>query len=233
MKAMILAAGLGQRMRPLTDHIPKPLLQVNGKCLLDYHLEKIQDAGITEVIINLAYLGDKIREHLQDHPYKKLTIKFSQEPEPLETGGALLQAANLLADENFLLVNGDVWSDISYKDFIIHHLQEPSLGHLLMVPNPDFHPQGDFTLDKTTHKLGEKQHQPGLTFAGISILSPQLIGEYPHKRSKFPLAEVFFHAIKNQQLTGELYNGYWSDVGTPQRLQSLDQFLRSQHQEPS
>lgn len=233
MKAMILAAGLGQRMRPLTDHIPKPLLQVNGKCLLDYHLEKIQDAGITEVIINLAYLGDKIREHLQNHSYKKMTIKFSQEPEPLETGGALLHAANLLADENFLLVNGDVWSDISYKDFIARHLQETSLGHLLMVPNPDFHPQGDFTLDKTTHKLGEKQQQPGLTFAGISILSPQLIGEYPHKRNKFPLAEVFFHAIKNQQLTGELYNGHWSDVGTPQRLQSLDQFLRSQHQELS
>jgi N-acetyl-alpha-D-muramate 1-phosphate uridylyltransferase len=209
------------------------LLQVNGKCLLDYHLEKIQDAGITEVIINLAYLGDKIREHLKDHSYKKLTITFSQEPEPLETGGALLQAIDLLADENFLLVNGDVWSDISYKDFIVHHLQPTSLGHLLMVPNPDFHPHGDFTLDKATHKLGEKKQQSGLTFAGISILSPRLINEYPHKRLKFPLAEVFFQAINNQQLTGELYNGYWSDVGTPQRLQSLDQFLRSQHQEPS
>ena len=233
MKAMILAAGLGQRMRPLTDHTPKPLLKVNGKCLLDYHLEKIQDAGITDVIINLAYLGDKIREHLENPPYKKLTIKFSQEPEPLETGGALLHAADLLADENFMLVNGDVWSDLNYQHFISNKLQKNTSGHLLMVPNPEFHPQGDFVLDKTTQRLAEKNNQSGFTFAGISILSPALINEYPHKRTKFPLAEVFFHAIKNQQLTGELYKGYWSDVGTPQRLQSLDQFLRSQHQELS
>lgn len=102
-----------------------------------------------------------------------------------------------------------------------------------MVPNPEFHPHGDFILDENTHLLTEKNNHSGFTFAGISILSPALINEYPHKRTKFPLAEVFFHAIKNQQLTGELYKGYWSDVGTPQRLQSLDQFLRSQHQEPS
>lgn len=232
MKAMILAAGLGQRMRPLTDHTPKPLLKVNGKTLLDYHLEKIQAAGITDVIINLAYLGDKIRGHLQVHPYKKLNIQFSQEPEPLETGGALFHAEKLLADNDFLLVNGDVWSDINYQDFIREKLQGDNLGHLLMVPNPEFHLQGDFILNATTHKLEEKKDQSGYTFAGISILSSLLIGNYPQKRTKFPLAEVFFHAIKNQQLTGELYKGHWCDVGTPQRLQNLDQLLRSQHQEP-
>jgi N-acetyl-alpha-D-muramate 1-phosphate uridylyltransferase len=232
MKAMILAAGLGQRMRPLTDHTPKPLLKVNGKTLLDYHLKKIQAAGITEVIINLAYLGDKIVEHLQNHAYKNLSIKFSREPEPLETGGALFHAEALLAGSDFLLVNGDVWSDIDYQDFIQKKLQGDNLGHLLMVPNPEFHPQGDFVLNQNTHTLEEKKDQSGCTFAGISILSPQLIGNYPYKRTKFPLVEVFVHAIKHQQLTGEIYKGHWSDVGTPQRLQDLDHYLRSQHQEP-
>jgi MurNAc alpha-1-phosphate uridylyltransferase len=229
MKAMILAAGLGQRMRPLTDHLPKPLLSVNGKTLLDYHLEKIQQAGIRDVIINLAYLGDKIREHLQRHPYPQLKIIFSQEPEPLETGGALLFAADLLANEDFLLVNGDVWSNIDYQKIIQDKPRLNQLGHLVLVSNPDFHPQGDFVLDTSTQLLQEKQQQQGLTFSGISILSPQLIENYSGKRIKFPLVEAFREAIAQKKLTGELYCGHWSDVGTPQRLHDLDNFLRTSH----
>lgn len=229
MKAMILAAGLGQRMRPLTDHLPKPLLSVNRKTLLDYHLEKIQQAGIRDVIINLAYLGEKIREHLQQHPYPQLKIIFSQEPEPLETGGALLHAADLLKNEDFLLVNGDVWSDIDYQKIIQHKLKPNQLGHLILVANPDFHPQGDFVLDTSTQLLQEKQQKRGLTFSGISILSPQLIEGYSGKRIKFPLAEAFREAIAHKKLTGELYCGHWSDVGTPQRLENLNTFLRTSH----
>lgn len=229
MKAMILAAGLGQRMRPLTDHLPKPLLTANGKTLLDYHLEKIQRAGICEVIINLAYLSEKIREYLQQHPYPELKIIFSQEPEPLETGGALLHAADLLGDEDFLLVNGDVWSDIDYQKIIQHKPKLNQLGHLVLVSNPDFHPQGDFILDKNTQLLEEKQQQQGFTFSGISILSPQLIENYSGKRIKFPLVEAFREAIAHKKLTGELYCGHWSDVGTPQRLDDLDNFLRTSH----
>lgn len=223
MKVMILAAGLGQRMRPLTDHLPKPLLSVGGKSLLDYHLEKIQVAGITEVIINLAYLGNKIRDAL-DHRYPQLNIQFSEEPEPLETGGALLHASNLIGDDVFLLVNGDVWSDISYKEFTQHQLTEYEFGHLLMVPNPDFHPDGDFSL---TEKgvLTEKTHNKSYTFAGISLLKPALINQYAQKRRKFPLAEVFRVAIQRRQLTAEVYCGCWSDVGTPERLEDLNQLL--------
>lgn len=230
MKAMILAAGLGQRMRPLTDHLPKPLLSVKGKTLLDYHLEKIQQAGIQEVIINLAYLGEKIREHLQQHPYPQLKIIFSQEPEPLETGGALLHAADLLGDEDFLLVNGDVWSDINYQKIIEHKPNLNQLGHLVLVSNPGFHPQGDFVLNTVTQLLEEKQQQQEYTFSGISILSPQLIENYSRKRIKFPLVEALREAIAHKKLTGELYCGHWSDVGTPERLSDLDNFLRTLHQ---
>lgn len=229
MKAMILAAGLGQRMRPLTDHLPKPLLSVGGKTLLDYHLEKIQAAGITQVVINLAYLGHKIREHLSSR-HTELSIIFSEEPEPLETGGAILHAATLLGDSPFLLINGDVWTDLDYKEFINRPLLN-QLGHLLMVPNPEFHPQGDFAIRDhlLINKSSAESAEPSYTFAGISLLSPDLITNYPLKRQKFPLVEVFRAAIQQKKLTAEVYYGYWSDVGTPERLMALDSFLNQPH----
>lgn len=230
MKAMILAAGLGHRMRPLTDHLPKPLLKINDKTLLDYHLEKIQDAGIEDVIINLSYLGEKIRQHLHKHDYPTLNILFSQEPEPLETGGALLQAAELLGDDDFLLVNGDVWSDMNYRELIKRKPELNQWGHLVLVNNPDFHPQGDFILDNHTYLLHERHSQQGYTFSGISILSPQLIGNYSGKRVKFPLVEAFRETIQQKKLTGELYGGHWSDVGTPSRLHELNNFLHTSGQ---
>jgi MurNAc alpha-1-phosphate uridylyltransferase len=226
MKAMILAAGLGQRMRPLTDHLPKPLLQVGGKSLLDWHLEKIQASGINQVIINLSYLGHKIRDALANR-YPQISIIFSEENEPLETGGALLHAMDLLGDEKFLLVNGDVWCDIHYDKFIHRGLSKSQSGHLLLVPNPEFHPEGDFSLNEKAF-IVEKKTNESYTFAGISLLSPDLIKNYPHKRRKFPLAEVFRTAIQQQQLTGEIFCGNWSDVGTPERLNQLNQFLSQQ-----
>jgi N-acetyl-alpha-D-muramate 1-phosphate uridylyltransferase len=229
MKAMILAAGLGQRMRPLTDHLPKPLLKAGEKTLLDYHLEKIQTAGITQVIINLAYLGHKIREQLNNR-YPNLSIAFSEEPEPLETGGAILHAARLLGDSPFLLVNGDVWSDMDYAEFINRPLSN-QLGHLMMVPNPEFHPQGDFAIQNQhlIEKSSSDTGEPSYTFAGISLLSPDLITHYPLKRQKFPLVEVFRAAIQQKKITAEIYYGHWSDVGTPERLINLDNFLSKPH----
>lgn len=231
MKAMILAAGLGNRMRPLTDHTPKPLLHAGGKPLIEYHLLNLQRAGIRDVIINLAYLGDKIRAHLGNGSNFGVNIHYSTEPEPLETGGAIVHASQQLGAEPFLLVNGDVWCAIEFGDFIQHHHKYPDRnGHLLLVPNPDFHPNGDFALatDGTLLDAANDATLPRFTFAGISMLNPELINRYPHKRQKFPLVEVFRHAISQGQLSGEVYNGRWSDVGTPGRLYDLDAYLQHQ-----
>jgi MurNAc alpha-1-phosphate uridylyltransferase len=227
MKAMILAAGLGNRMRPLTDHTPKPLLCAGGKPLIEYHLENVQRAGIREVIINLAYLGEKIRAHLGDGQRFGLKISYSIEPEPLETGGAILHALDLLGKEPFLLVNGDVWCDLDIAQFIQQPLPENQLGHLLLVANPEFHPRGDFALAGNGLLIDapEKTHPQRFTFGGISLLKPELIANHPDKRQKFPLVEVLRRAISNGQLTGCLHQGHWSDVGTPERLRELDDYL--------
>ena len=240
MKAMILAAGLGQRMRPLTDHTPKPLLPAGGKPLLVYHLEKLAQLGVSQVIINLAYLGEKIRTYVGDGSGFGLKVDYSQEPEPLETGGALLQAMPLLGDAPFLLLNGDVWCDLDLRQLIGPPLAQDQLGRLLLVPNPDFHPRGDFAINDQGIILGEAQgdtikpqsdnlqsdNPQRFTYAGIALLKPTLVADYPHKRRKFPLVEAFRYAIARHQLTGQLHTGHWSDVGTPERLTELDTFLR-------
>jgi MurNAc alpha-1-phosphate uridylyltransferase len=227
MKAMILAAGLGNRMRPLTDHLPKPLLCAGGKSLIEYHLENLQRAGIREVIINLAYLGEKIRTKLGDGKQFGLQIIYSTESEPLETGGAILHALDLLGTEPFLLVNGDVWCDLDFAQFTAQTLAENQLGHLLLVPNPDFHLLGDFALDNRGHLIDDpdKTHPQRFTFGGISLFNPELIAGYPDKRQKFPLVEVLRRAIINGELTGQVHQGHWSDVGTPARLQELENYL--------
>jgi len=227
MKAMILAAGLGNRMRPLTDHTPKPLLCAGGKPLIEYHLEKLQRAGVREVIINLAYLGEKIRAHLGDGQRFGLEIIYSSEPEPLETGGALLQALDLLGTNPFLLINGDVWCDLDIAQFIQQPLSATQLGHLLLVTNPEFHPRGDFALADNGLLVDDPDcnHPQRFTFGGISLLKPDIIASYPDKRQKFPLVEVLRRAIAHHQLTGQVHSGHWSDVGTPMRLQELDNYL--------
>lgn len=221
MKAMILAAGLGQRMRPLTDNLPKPLLPAGGKPLLQYHLEALAEAGITDVIINLAYLGEKIRAFAKDGATYGLKICYSDEPEPLETAGALLNALDQLGTEPFLLVNGDVWTDYPLSKLAEYQLTEGEDAHLILVPNPDFHPNGDFS----TNAAGKLENNPQLekfTFAGVSLIHPRLIRDYPEKRPKFPLGEVFRHAIERNRISAEIYRGSWSDVGTPQRLAQLN-----------
>lgn len=225
MKAMILAAGLGQRMRPLTDNLPKPMLPVAGKPLLQYHLEALQSAGVTEAVINLSYLGEKIRHFVGDGHRFGLHVQYSSEPELLETGGGVLKALPLLGEAPFLLINGDVWSEFNYTDLLTRNLQRKKLGHLVLVPNPEFHPRGDFALRSDGILLNEDISAPRFTFSGISIITPALIANYPRARAKFPLVEALRAAIVDEQLTAEVYEGMWSDIGTPERLTALEQQL--------
>lgn len=224
MKAMILAAGLGKRMRPLTDTLPKPLLSVGGKPLLVYHLERLRERGVSEFVINTAYLGDKIEAALGDGSPWGVSITYSREQEPLETGGGLLQALPLLGSEPFLLVNGDIWTDYPFERLLELQLAPEQLGHLVLVPNPRHHRQGDFALDQG-RLLHNSELDEGYTFSGISLLRPQLIGEYTERRHTFPLREALAEAIAQNRLGGEVYAGAWWDIGTPERLRELDQQL--------
>lgn len=225
MKAMILAAGLGQRMRPLTDNLPKPLLSVGGKPLLQYHLEALAALRIKEVIINIAYLGDKICEFASNGSQFGLKIHYSQETEPLETAGGILQALPLIGNEPILLINGDVWSDYPLARLHSHQLRADENAHLVLVPNPDFHPNGDFAPNSQGLLVTDKDLEK-FTFAGISLIHPRMIGQYPLRRRKFPLGEVLRDGIEKGQITAEIYRGRWSDVGTPERLHTLDEELQ-------
>lgn len=223
MKAMILAAGRGERMRPLTDTLPKPLLCVAEKPLIVYHLEKLAELGVQDVIINIAYLGDKIRQALGDGSKWGLSIVYSQEPEPLETGGALLQALPLLGDDPFLLINGDVWTDFDFSLLAEQCLQD-SMACLVFVNNPSHNPGGDFALDQDGCVRCDKS-QANFTFSGMALVNPNMIKQYSKRRPIFPLREVFNECIERQALSGIHYGGHWCDVGTPVRLSQLEEEL--------
>lgn len=231
MKAMILAAGLGKRMRPLTDTLPKPLLPVAGKPLIHHHLLKLKAAGVDEVIINISYLGHLICEALGDGSRFGLQIHYSEEPEPLETGGAIRKALPLLGDEPFLLVNGDVWVQCDFAPLLNRCLPEHNLGHLLLVPNPEHCASGNFSptqaaADPCHFALSPVRDQvESYTFSGISVLRPQLVSDFPECREYFPLREAFSWAMQEQRLSGEVYSGQWVDVGTPERLAELERVL--------
>ena len=220
MKAMILAAGRGERMRPLTDVLPKPLLTVAGKPLIVYHLEKLSALGIQEVVINIAYLGDKIRHALGDGSQWGVSIVYSEEPEPLETAGALVHALPLLGEAPFLLINGDVWTDMDFSVLINEQLHA-SVASLIFVDNPAHNTQGDFCLSPDG-RVESKSSHPQYTFSGLALIDPKMIDLYPHKKQKFPLRDVFNFYIQQQQLQGKYYSGEWCDVGTPERLAELE-----------
>ncbi|GAB6040445.1 nucleotidyltransferase family protein [Endothiovibrio diazotrophicus] len=214
---MILAAGRGERMRPLTDHTPKPLLPAGGKRLIEYHLERLAAAGFREVVINLAHLGGQIRNHLGDGGRYGLAVAYSQEPEgALETGGGIFNALPLLGDAPFLVVNGDVWCDYPFGG-----MDEPrGLAHLVLIDNPEHNPKGDFALENGMVKSdGESK----LTFSGIGLYRPELFaGCQP---GPFPLAPLLRAAMARGEVSGEHYSGQWLDIGTPQRLEALNQAL--------
>lgn len=211
---MILAAGKGERMRPLTLHTPKPLLLAGGKPLIVHHIEKLAQAGFSQLVINHAWLGEQIEQKLGDGVQFGVQIQYSAEPEPLETGGGIFRALPLLGDEPFILVNGDVWTDY---DFALLPRSLSGLAHLVLVDNPEHHPQGDFALQQNQVSLAEGQR---LTFAGISVLSPQLFKDC--QSGAFPLAPLLRQAMQAGAVSGEHYSGRWLDVGTPERLQQAD-----------
>lgn len=217
MKAMVLAAGRGERMRPLTDREPKPLLRVGGKRLIEYHLECLRAGGFRQVVINTGWLGDMIEPVLGDGSRLGLSITYSHErPEPLETGGGIFKALPLLGNAPFLLVNGDVWSDIDYGA-LRRDPPEGSLAHLVFVPNPPQHARGDFVLEN-----GRVSDREGVryTYSGVGIYRPELFAGC--QAGKFPLAPLLRSAIAREALTGELHAGRWYDIGTPERLAALD-----------
>jgi len=219
MKAMILAAGLGTRMRPLTDHCPKPLLPVAGRPLIVHHLARLRAAGIHEVVINVSYRAEQIIAALGDGREYGVRIAWSREATPLETGGGIRQALALLGKAPFLLVNGDVWCDLDPT--ALAPLGD-DLARLVLVDNPAHHARGDFHLDAAgrVHAEGE----PRLTFAGISLLDPALVADEPE--GAFALAPLLRRAMKDGRVAGQHHRGHWVDVGTPERLAELDRRLR-------
>ncbi len=220
MKAMVLAAGRGERMRPLTDDTPKPLLRVGGRPLIDYHLLALARAGVREVVVNLSWQAASLRAHLGDGSQFGLALRLSEEgPVPMETGGGIHRALDMLGPGPFLVVNGDVWTD-----FPLDTLSLPAgmLAHLVLVPNPPQHPAGDFWL-RTDGRIGDGGERG--TYSGIAAFDPALFAGCAPGR--FPLKPLLDRAQGAGRLSGQFWRGRWYDVGTPERLAVLDEALGS------
>ncbi len=223
MKAMVLAAGRGARLRPLTDTTPKPLIQVAGKTLLDYHLEKLNAAGFTEVIINTCWQASQIEQHIEQSNYANLTFTISHEPVALETAGGVHKALPALGDQPFLLISADIWSNINYQKLKSIQLGDAD-AHLLMVENPTHNDKGDFSI--TDNRLTQATGNT-VTYAGIGIFSCELFRNVaePGVDTKAPLRKILNEAIDRKAIQGQLIDNAWFDVGTVERLASLEQFI--------
>ncbi len=219
MKAMILAAGLGSRMRPLTDSCPKPLLKAGGKALIDYHLEKLAAAGMSEVVVNSAWLSEQLVDYLGSGQRYGLRIHHSPERQPLETAGGIVKALPLLGEQPFLLINGDIWTDL---DFVPLLGMKPESAHLLLTGNPDHNPGGDFSISPSGKLQPAGRH--ALTFMGVSVWQPSVFADLAE--GKRPLRPIIDALLAEQKITAEAFQGQWWDIGTPERLQQLDQRLR-------
>ena len=224
MKAMLLSAGRGERLRPITDRSPKALVEVGGKPLIGWHLERLAAAGCREVVINVSHLGEQIVERVGDGARYGLRAAYSREAEPLETAGGIAQALHLLGREPFLLVNADVYCECDFRPLLARSIAG-KLGHLILVPNPAHRPKGDFTL--TGETIGS-QPAARYTYAGIAVVSPQLV-ESVQPGSKAPLAPLLYAAADRGLLSGELFDGLWQDVGTAERLAGLEKTLATRH----
>lgn len=219
---MILAAGRGERLRPLTDAIPKAMVQAGGKPLIVWHLERLAGAGYREVVINVSHLAERIVEHLGDGSRFGLSIGYSREPEPLETAGGIAQARPLLGEAPFLLVNADVYCEVDFAVLGRTALGE-RLAHLVLVPNPQHRSAGDFSLAAGRVGNGEGERY---TYAGIAIMAPALVDGI-NAGEKSPLAPLLRSAAERRRVSGELYRGMWQDVGTRERLAELEAYLSS------
>ncbi|HAS50607.1 MAG TPA: mannose-1-phosphate guanylyltransferase [Gammaproteobacteria bacterium] len=216
MKAMILAAGRGERMRPLTDHTPKPLLPIAGKPLIVHHLEALRVQGIIKVVINTGHLGEQLPAALGDGQQWGMHIDWSPEPpDALETGGGIFQALPLLGAKPFIVINGDIWTNYPFSQL---PTDPAGLAHLVLVNNPPHHPKGDFALAENG-KVTETG-TPCWTFSGVSVLRPELFSGC--EPGRFPLGPLLRRAMATGQVSGEFYPGEWRDIGTPQRLAELN-----------
>lgn len=225
MKAMILAAGRGERMRPLTDTTPKPLLRAGGKPLIEWHIERLANAGLRHIVINHAWLGEQIKNTLGNGQKWGVSIQYSAEPQALETAGGIAQALPLLGPKPFLVINGDIWCDWNPAQALAaaQQLQQQNkLAWLMLVNNPPHHPKGDFAPQAL--QLEPAAHKGLLTFSGIGIYQPRLFAALK-AGIPAPLAPLLRTAIENHQALGHHYTGRWLDIGTPERLQALNQQL--------
>jgi MurNAc alpha-1-phosphate uridylyltransferase len=218
MKAMVLAAGRGERLRPLTDTLPKQLLQVRGKPVIVWTLERLARAGIRELVINHAHLGHKIEQALGGGGALGVAIRYSPEAEALETAGGIANALPLLGSDPFLVVNGDIYCDFDFSSLRTRSLGD-RLAHLVLVPNPPHNPGGDFVLDDSEVAM---DGEPKRTFSGIALYRPELfLGIKPGTKGR--MLPLWTEAIRQRRVSGELHNGVWHDVGTPQRLAALNE----------
>lgn len=222
MRAMILAAGRGERLRPLTDTQPKPLIQVGERALIEYHLLKLAAQKVSKVVINHAWLGEQIEAKLGDGAAYGVTIEYSPEPSGgLETAGGIIQALPMFGTPPFWVVNADILSDYDFS-YLPRALSAHVLAHLVLVPTPDYKTAGDFGLDEN----GQVTPYGDWTFSGMSLLSPRLFEGLPPGR--YPLAPILRQAMTQGAVTGEIYQGYWSDIGTPERLEQARARIKKQ-----
>jgi len=215
MKAMILAAGRGERMRPLTDTMPKPLLMAGNQRLIEYHLKNLAEAGFKDVVINVAWLGQQIIDTLGNGEKYNLNILYSnEENQALETGGGIYNALHLLGNEPFLVINGDIWTDFPFKQFQNFTLKDKA--HLVLVNNPVHNTQGDFSISNNRlTETGDKK----FTFSGIGVYSADFFES--SEDGKYPLAPMIRQYISEDKISGQIYSGKWMDIGTQQRLEDL------------
>lgn len=224
MKAMILAAGKGERLRPLTLHTPKPLVRAGGVPLIEHHLRALKGVGFTEIVINHAWLGQQIEDYVGDGRQWGLSIAYSPEGEPLETGGGIFRALPLLGDAPFVVVNGDIWTDFEFSGLNTAAQPAGALAHLVLVDNPPHHPGGDFAL--VEGQVRDDASLPRLTYSGIAVLHPELFAGC--NDGAFKLAPLLRDAMARGLVTGEHFSGRWVDVGTHERLAHVEQILGAQ-----
>lgn len=220
MRAFILAAGLGQRLRPFTEETPKPLLEVGGRPLIAWHIEKLRQAGITDLVINSHWLADKLTNYLGDGSVFGVDINWSHESDLLNIGGGIYTALPILGNQPFALISADIWSDFDYSWLVNAQLEE-SVARLVMVPSPEFAPEGDFTLDGKGRLALPGNPGARVTYSGIGLVNPAWVAGWSPDARAFPWIGPLREAVQQGSVTAELHEGRWTDVGTAERLDQL------------